>query len=65
MSLHLAQSGHFVTEFQCPLLGVKRTSTALADNLGSYLFTDVFHRKLERIATNIAKLPEPFLSSVR
>jgi hypothetical protein len=26
----LAQSGHFVTEFRCPLLGVKRTFFQLA-----------------------------------
>src|SRR5215471_3464112 len=25
MSLRLVQSGHFATEFRCPLLGVKRT----------------------------------------
>jgi hypothetical protein len=28
MSLLLAQSGHFETEFQCLLLGAKRTSAA-------------------------------------
>ena len=26
---HMAQSGHFETEFQCPLLGVKRTLRGL------------------------------------
>ena len=48
----LAQSGHYAAEFQCPLLGVKRTwrpSCAHRD-------------QARRIAVNIVKLPYLLLS---
>ena len=36
MSLRLAQSGHFATRFQCPLLGVKRTLRKLGPTAVRY-----------------------------
>jgi len=53
----LAQSGRYATEFQCPLLGVKRTSTAttkLTNRCGCPLFAPL--NFVEKLREKIAQL---------
>jgi hypothetical protein len=44
----LAQSGHYATEFQCPLLGVKRT--LVGDAAMSAFDRQAYLRRLFRVA---------------
>ena len=64
--LLLAQSGHFAAEFQCPLLGVKRTAVLerLARSNAAHWGTHIRSRNRKRSDDAVA-VPRSFVAAIR